>query len=66
MDKQCRHATPEKLAEYAAKMASQRATRQAEWEKSKGQDGSARLAGASALDVEGGPKGRHLKQIGRW
>jgi hypothetical protein len=47
MDKQCKHATPEKLAERAALLASKRATRKAEWDKLKGTGGAAKLAGAT-------------------
>jgi hypothetical protein len=47
MDKQCKHATPEKLAERAALLASKRAARKAEWDKVKGTGGAAKLAGAT-------------------
>ena len=51
MDKQCKHATPEKLAQRTARMATQRAERKAEWDKvkaNKGNSGSAKLAGSAA------------------
>ena len=51
MDKQCAHATPEKLAQRTARMATQRAERKAEWDKvkaAKGKSGSAKLAGSDA------------------
>ena len=51
MDKLCKHATPEKLAQRTARMATQRAERKAEWDKvkaQKGNTGSAKLAGSTA------------------
>ena len=47
MDKQCKHATPEKLAERAALLASKRTARKAEWDKVKGTGGAAKLASAT-------------------
>jgi len=52
MDKSCRHATPEKLAEHAALLASKRATRKAKWDKAKTSGGAAKLAAGAINDAD--------------